>query len=35
VWYAFLKYKLKGMNGDCLGAGIECSEIVLLGLLLI
>lgn len=35
VWYAFLKYQLKGMNGDCLGAGIECSEIVLLGLLLI
>lgn len=35
LWYAFLKYHVKGMNGDCLGAGIECSEIVLLGLLLI
>ncbi|MDQ6955919.1 MAG: adenosylcobinamide-GDP ribazoletransferase [Mariprofundaceae bacterium] len=35
IWYAFLKYYVKGMNGDCLGAGIECSEIVLLGLLLI
>lgn len=33
--YAFLKYHVKGMNGDCLGAAIECSEIVLLGLLLI
>ncbi|MDQ6968452.1 MAG: adenosylcobinamide-GDP ribazoletransferase [Mariprofundaceae bacterium] len=35
LWHAFLKYRVKGMNGDCLGAGIECSEIVLLGLLLI
>jgi len=35
LWYAFLKYHVKGMNGDCLGAGVECSEIVLLGLLLI
>jgi len=35
LWYAFLKYHVKGMNGDCLGAGIECSEIALLALLLI
>jgi len=35
LWYAFLKYHVKGMNGDCLGAGIECSEIVLLALLLV
>jgi len=34
-WYAFLKYQVKGMNGDCLGAGIECSEIALLVLSLI
>ncbi len=35
LWYAFLKHHVKGMNGDCLGAGIECAEIALLGLLLI
>jgi adenosylcobinamide-GDP ribazoletransferase len=35
LWHAFLKYQVKGMNGDCLGAGIECSEIALLALLLI
>jgi len=35
AWYCFLKYRIKGMNGDCLGAGIECSEIALLALLLI
>jgi adenosylcobinamide-GDP ribazoletransferase len=33
LWYLFLKYRVRGMNGDCLGAGIECSEIVLLALL--
>jgi len=35
AWYCFLKYRTKGMNGDCLGAGIECSEIALLAFLLI
>jgi len=35
AWYWFLKYRIQGMNGDCLGAGIECSEIALLVLLLI
>ena len=35
AWYCFLKYRIEGMNGDCLGAGIECSEIALLALLLI
>jgi len=35
MWYAFLKYRIKGMNGDCLGAGIELSEIALLIILLI
>jgi adenosylcobinamide-GDP ribazoletransferase len=35
IWHSFLKHHVKGMNGDCLGAGIECSEIVLLGFLLI
>jgi len=34
LWHAFLKYHVKGMNGDCLGAGIECLEIGLLALLL-
>jgi len=35
AWQCFLKYHVKGMNGDCLGAGIECTEVVLLGLLLL
>ena len=30
LWYVFLKYKIKGMNGDCLGAGIELCEVLLL-----
>lgn len=32
LWWAFLRYRVGGMTGDCLGAGIEVSEI---GLLLI
>lgn len=35
LWHYFLEHHVKGMNGDCLGAGIECSEMMLLGLLLI
>ncbi|MDX8397070.1 MAG: adenosylcobinamide-GDP ribazoletransferase [Mariprofundaceae bacterium] len=30
LWYQFLKHRFKGVNGDCLGAGIECSEVFLL-----
>ncbi len=30
LWHMFLKYKIKGMNGDCLGAGIELCEMLLL-----
>jgi len=35
IWYLFLKHRLGGMNGDCLGAGIEYCEIMLLTALLI
>ncbi|MCW3480291.1 adenosylcobinamide-GDP ribazoletransferase [Neisseriaceae bacterium JH1-16] len=35
AWWAFLKYRLGGMTGDCLGAGIECSEMLLLLLLVV
>jgi len=34
-WWAYLKKKLGGMTGDCLGAGIELCESLLLLLLLI
>ncbi|GHD78838.1 adenosylcobinamide-GDP ribazoletransferase [Vogesella fluminis] len=34
-WWAYLKRKLGGMTGDCLGAGIELCESLLLLLLLI
>jgi adenosylcobinamide-GDP ribazoletransferase len=30
LWWLFLKYRVKGMNGDCLGAGIEFTETLLL-----
>lgn len=35
LWRGWLKRKLGGMTGDCLGAGIEVCEILLLGLLLL
>lgn len=35
LWWGFLRYRLGGMTGDCLGAGVEICEILLLGLLLI
>ncbi|POA97667.1 adenosylcobinamide-GDP ribazoletransferase [Chromobacterium sinusclupearum] len=35
AWWAFLKRRLGGMTGDCLGAGVEICEIALLALLLI
>ncbi|RMC97194.1 adenosylcobinamide-GDP ribazoletransferase [Aquitalea palustris] len=35
LWRSWLQRKLGGMTGDCLGAGIEVCEILLLGLLLI
>ncbi|MGL6071805.1 adenosylcobinamide-GDP ribazoletransferase [Craterilacuibacter sp.] len=35
VWWAYLKQKLGGMSGDCLGAGIEVSETLLLLMLLV
>jgi len=34
LWYLFLQRYIHGMNGDCLGAGIEMTEIFLLLLLL-
>ncbi|MCL6264205.1 adenosylcobinamide-GDP ribazoletransferase [Craterilacuibacter sp. RT1T] len=34
LWWAYLKNKLGGMSGDCLGAGIEVSETLLLVLLI-
>ena len=34
-WWLFLKFKLNGMNGDCLGAGVEVVETGLLGVLII
>ncbi|MDQ6988772.1 MAG: adenosylcobinamide-GDP ribazoletransferase [Mariprofundaceae bacterium] len=30
AWKCFLQHKLGGMNGDCLGAGIEVCELMLL-----
>ena len=32
LWWLFLKRRVGGMNGDCLGAGVEVSEALLLGL---
>lgn len=34
-WWLFLKYKVNGMNGDCLGAGVEVVETVLLGMVIV
>lgn len=34
-WRRFLAQRVGGMSGDCLGAGVECSEIVLLVLLVV
>ncbi|SCK12060.1 adenosylcobinamide-GDP ribazoletransferase [Vogesella sp. LIG4] len=34
-WWAYLRHKLGGMTGDCLGAGIELCESLLLLLLLV
>lgn len=34
LWYLFLQAYIHGMNGDCLGAGIEVCEVLLLCLLL-
>jgi adenosylcobinamide-GDP ribazoletransferase len=30
LWWAFLKWKVGGMTGDCLGAGIEYCECAML-----
>jgi adenosylcobinamide-GDP ribazoletransferase len=35
AWWLFLKRRVGGMNGDCLGAGVETSEALLLGLALL
>ena len=35
AWWAFLKRRLGGMTGDCLGAGVELCEIAMLAALLI
>ena len=34
-WWLFLKYKVNGMNGDCLGAGVEVAETILLGMVIV
>jgi adenosylcobinamide-GDP ribazoletransferase len=35
AWWLFLKHRLGGMSGDCLGAGIEVTEVALLAALVI
>lgn len=35
LWRLFLKRRVGGMNGDCLGAGVEVGEALLLGLALV
>ncbi|MES0372234.1 MAG: adenosylcobinamide-GDP ribazoletransferase [Mariprofundaceae bacterium] len=35
VWYLFLQKKIGGVNGDCLGAGIEVCEVGMLLLLVV
>jgi adenosylcobinamide-GDP ribazoletransferase len=35
IWWLFLKNRLRGMNGDCLGAGIEIIETMLLGAIIV
>lgn len=35
AWWLFLKLRLGGMTGDCLGAGIEVTEVALLAALVI
>jgi len=34
LWYMFLQHYIHGMNGDCLGAGVEVCEVLLLLFLL-
>lgn len=34
-WQRFLQHKLGGMNGDAIGAGIECCEVVMLLMLVL
>jgi len=34
-WWLFLKYKVNGMNGDCLGAGVEVVETILIGMVIV
>jgi adenosylcobinamide-GDP ribazoletransferase len=33
AWWLYLRWRVGGMSGDCLGAGVEVMEIVLLGAL--
>lgn len=33
LWWLFLKFRVKGMTGDCLGAGVEVTEVLLLVLM--
>ena len=35
LWWLFLKYRLQGMSGDCLGAGIEIVEAMLLAAIVV
>lgn len=35
IWWLFLKNRLRGMNGDCLGAGIEITETMLLAAMIV
>jgi adenosylcobinamide-GDP ribazoletransferase len=33
AWWLYLRYRVGGMSGDCLGAGVEVTEIALLAAL--
>jgi adenosylcobinamide-GDP ribazoletransferase len=35
LWWAFLKRRVGGMTGDCLGAGVELCEIAALALVVV
>jgi len=35
IWWLFLRYRVGGMTGDCLGAGIEVTESLMLFIALI
>jgi adenosylcobinamide-GDP ribazoletransferase len=35
AWWLYLRYRVGGMSGDCLGAGVEATEIALLAVLVV